>query len=299
MRVLVTGATGLIGRYAVRALHSRGFSVVAATRRGAPVPGADTTLSVDLLNRADTEHAVFATRATHLLHLAWHDAPQGRWTDRANLDWAVASINLVRSFAEAGGRRVVAAGSCAEYDWSLQPRLAETAPLRPATLYGAAKAASGSLLVAAASALDITLAWARIFFVYGPNEPEGRLLGDLVAGLRAGRTVDCTDGLQERDFLHASDVGAALAHVVSSDVAGPINLGSGRAVPVRDMIAAASRLLGKPELIRLGARIRPANDPPRIEADVARLAGLGFAPHFTLETGLADAVGAGRRPAPA
>lgn len=292
MRVLVTGATGFVGRHAVAALHARRCQVVAASRRGAAVPGADAAVAVDLLDRAATERALAAARATHLLHLAWHDVPQERWTSPANLDWTIATIDLVRAFAAAGGRRVVAAGSCAEYAWSSAAPLAESAPLEPATLYGAAKAATALLLTGAAATLGVAVAWARIFFVYGPGEPEGRLLGDLAAAARAGRRVDCTDGLQERDFLHAADVGAALAEIVVSDVAGPINVASGHAVPVRDLIEIVSRLVGRPGLARLGAKPRPPGDAARVEADITRLARIGFVPRFTLEAGLADALAA-------
>lgn len=286
MRVLLTGATGLIGRQCTAPLTDAGFEVIAASRRGAAVPGAE-ALALDLLDPGAVRAALAEARPTHLVHLAWHDSPQGRWTAPANLDWAAATLTLLRAFAEAGGTRAVCAGSCAEYGWD-RPVLAEDSPLKPATLYGAAKARAGQLALAGAGAMGLRLAWARIFFCYGPGEPPGRLLGDLVAGLRAGQQVDCTDGLQERDFLHTADIGRALAAILASPADGAVNIGSGRAVPVRDVIETAARLVGRPDLIRLGARPRPAGDPPRLEADATRLTTeVGFRPGFDLEAGLA------------
>lgn len=285
-RVLVTGATGLIGPHALAALIGAGFDVVTVGRR-APV-ASSRHLEADLLDATDRRAAVRTAGASHLLHLAWHGAAD-RWTGAANLDWAAATIGLVRDFADRGGRRALCVGSCAEYDWA-EPLLSEQSPLRPRTIYGKAKAATGTLLTGTAPALGITLAWARIFFCYGPDEPPGRLLGDLVRGLRQGQRVACTDGRQERDFLHAADVGRALAAVLVSPLDGAVNIGSGHATPVRQLIVTAAELMGRPDLIDLGARPRPADDPDRLVADVTRLATTGFTPRYDLWSGLADAI---------
>ncbi len=287
-RVLVTGGSGLIGRPTVLALKKAGFQVIALSR-GDPVSGADETLPGDILDPVARREAVRRARASHLLHLAWYSGeagdPRARWHAPANALWAAATLALVDEFAQAGGRRVVAVGSCAEYDWS-RPLLREDAPLSPASAYGRAKAETGRALLEAAPAQGLSLAWARLFFCYGPGEPAGRLLGDLLKGLAAGRPVACTDGLQERDFLHSHDIARALVTVLRSEHAGPINIGSGTAIRVRDLIDTAARLMGRPELIRLGELPRPASDPPRLVAEVTTLRALGFEPATDLESGV-------------
>lgn len=274
-RVLLTGATGLIGRQVVAPLEAAGVTVVAASRARGD----------DLL--ADPAAVVARAGADHLVHLAWAGGAKDRWSAAANLDWVGASLRLLGAFAAAGGRRAVMVGSCAEYDWSAGGRLAEDAALRPATLYGAAKTATGIAAIAGAPVLGVSLAWARVFFCYGPGEPEGRLFGDIIRGLAAGRAVDCTDGLQRRDFLHTADVGRALAMLLQSGVEGPVNIGSGRAVAVREVIAEIARRTGGEALVRLGARPRPAGDPALIEADVTRLFGeVGFRPRHDIASGI-------------
>jgi nucleoside-diphosphate-sugar epimerase len=295
-RILLTGATGLIGRQTIAPLKASGFTVVALTRGGKSVAGADETVAADLLDVGAMKAAVRSAAATHLVHLAWHDNIADRWTSPINVDWSAATLQLVRSFTEAGGRAAVVTGSCAEYDWKGDGLFSEGDRLGAASLYGKAKAATGSLLAAAAPAMGITLAWARIFFCYGPGEPPGRLVGDLIMGLSAGNIVECTDGRQKRDFLHTADIGRALATLADRGANGPVNIGSGKAVPVATVVETIARLMGRPELVRLGAQARLPDDPPCIEADVRRLTTeFGFRPAFDLESGLANVIQLERR----
>ena len=290
-RYLVTGANGFLGRHTVAALADAGHHVTALSRAGTPVPGAAEAVACDLLDREATAAILEATRPDRLIHLAWYADPRERWHTLANLDWLEATLALARAFAAAGGTRMVMGGSSAEYDWSGEAKLSETtSPLHPASLYGACKLAAGVALGAAAAKLGLRFAQARIFFCYGPGEPGGRLVQDLVAGFSERKRVACTDGLQQRDFLHAADIGRALAVLAASDVEGPINVASGEPVAVRDIVLALADLLDARECADLGAISRAADDPSCIYADVSRLRALGFTPRFDLASGLRDTV---------
>ncbi|PPB81572.1 nucleoside-diphosphate-sugar epimerase [Albidovulum inexpectatum] len=281
-RILVTGASGLIGRAVMRPLQRLGYDVVGLSRSG------DTALRGHLLR--DPEAAAEMAQADTLLHLAWADGPH-RMNDVANLNWVIATLRLLQAFAANGGKRAVLVGSCAEYDWALGGRFSEDSPLRPASVYGAAKAATGLAAMGAADALGVSLAWARPFFVYGAGEAEGRLLGDLVRGFRAGATIACSDGRQRRDYLHVDDLALALTQLLQSSVEGAVNIGSGRAIEVRELVLTAARLAGCDHLVHLGERPRPPGDPDVIEADIARLRdATGFEPRYDLESGLAAAL---------
>jgi nucleoside-diphosphate-sugar epimerase len=206
-----------------------------------------------------------------------------------NLDWLAASLRLARAFAAAGGTRMVTAGSCAEYDWS-HPLLDEaTTPLRPSTLYGTAKAALFATLTAAN--LGPSFAHARIFFPYGGPEKPGRLLPDVIAAVRSNRRVATTDGAQTRDFLHVDDCAAALATLLDSPVTGAVNIASGTARPLRQIIETAATLAGDASLIDWGARPRQPTEPAAMAAATRRLTDeVGFTPRISLEAGLAAMV---------
>ena len=161
------------------------------------------------------------SQPTHLLHLAWDARPGLFWTSTENLRWVAASLGLYLAFAASGGRRAVVAGSCAEYDWSHSELDEARTPLVPRTLYGEAKRALHTLLERAAAQSGVELAWGRLFFLYGPHEAEGRLVSDVARALLAGREARCSEGSQQRDFMHVADAGRAFAALVASDVTGP------------------------------------------------------------------------------
>lgn len=275
-RLLLTGATGYIGAATLAPLTARGFQIHDPRQHG-----------LDLL-KDDPAPLLAQLRPTHLLHLAWYAEPGKFWAAPQNLDWLAASLRLARAFAAAGGTRLVTAGSCAEYDWSY-PLLDEaTTPLKPATLYGTAKAALFTTLTAANLA---SYAHARIFFPYGGNEKPGRLLPDVIAAVRAGRRVATTDGAQTRDFLHVDDVGAALGALLDSPVTGAVNIASGTAHPLRQIIELAATLAGDASLIDWGARPRQPSEPAAMAAATRRLREeVGFTPTIGLESGIAAAV---------
>jgi nucleoside-diphosphate-sugar epimerase len=225
-----------------------------------------------------------------LLHLAWYTEPGKFWTAPENLDWVAASLFLYRTFLEAGGRRALFAGSCAEYDWSYSHLEEACTPANPRTLYGRAKNGLRDLVESYARLIGIEVAWGRVFFLYGPGEAPDRLVSDLIQSLSDGRPAKCTHGRQQRDFMHVSDAARAFATVLESSFCGPINIASGVCRPIADAIGIIGQLLGRPDLIRLGAREPPADDPPRLAADVKLLSRLGFRPDFDLEAGLAQTV---------
>ena len=290
-RVLVTGASGFVGRHSLGFLIERGYEVHAAARGAVPAPAAVRWHACDLLDDRAARDLCAAVRPSHLLHFAWYAVPGRFWSAPENLDWAAASLRLVRAFAANGGRRVVGAGSCAEYDWAHALLSPTSTPLAPRTLYGAAKNAVRACLAQAAGELGLDWAWGRLFFLYGPHEAAGRLISDVIAGLIAGRRVAVSAGLQERDFLHVEDAARAFVDLLDSAVVGPLNIASGEGVAVRDLVARIGALTGRGDLIDFGGRSTPPDAPPRLAADVgALMRDVGFAPRFDLAAGLAQTV---------
>jgi nucleoside-diphosphate-sugar epimerase len=288
-RVLVTGAGGFVGRPAVEALLIRGFEVHAISRHPAGLPDGVVAHAADLLDPAGFDGLLGKIRPTHLLHLAW-DVTPGRFSHAPeNLDWVAASLRLYRAFAASGGSRLVVAGTCMEYDWSFDLLDEATTPTRPGTLYGTAKDALHRILAVAAERDGVSMAWSRPFFMYGPREASKRLVPYVARALLHGEPALCGPGTAERDFMHVADVGGALAATLDSVHVGPVNIATGECVPIRTVVQTLANLIGRPDLVLLGARPAPKDEPPRLAARVTVLReSVGFTPRFALADGLAD-----------
>lgn len=290
--VLVTGASGFIGRQTLKPLIERGYRVHAVARRPAhgEAAGSVTWHACDLLAPGAAEALIATARPSHLLHLAWNTAPGQYWTAADNLDWVAASLRLYRAFSNAGGVRVVVGGTCAEYCWEA-PELDEiSTPLRPRTLYGTAKNSLRQLIEAQAGAGNgPSWAWGRTFFLFGPHEDHRRLVSGVMTSLLAGQPALCSHGRQQRDFMHVADVAAAFVALLDSPVVGPVNIASGRCRMVAEVVTMIAEMVGRPDLIRLGARPAPADEPLRLAAATHRLfQEVGFKPVFDLPAALAE-----------
>jgi len=281
-RLLLTGASGFIGSQAIGPLVQRGFEVHAVSSRETAGVARDDGIvwhRVDLLDPGVTRALVREVRPTHLLHFAWYAKHGEFWASSENLRWVEASLGLLRAFEEQGGRRAVIAGTCAEYDWSKVGRCVErSSPLAPQTLYGASKDALRRVAQAWAREREISLAWGRVFFVFGEREWPERLVPSVARAVLAGQPAPCSHGAQLRDFLHTADAAGAFVALLDSGVEGAVNIGSGQPVSIG-------------ELVRLGELPERPGEPLELSAEVTRLREeVGWTPTLTLEQGVELAV---------
>ena len=117
------------------------------------------------------------------------------------------------------------------------------------------------------------------------------MVASVITSLLAGREAPCTHGRQIRSFLHVEDVGAAFAALLASEVQGPVNIGSGDHISIAELLERLARIIGRPELLRLGARSAPPGEPARLVPDIGRLRDeVRWSPRWPLDEGLLDTV---------
>jgi nucleoside-diphosphate-sugar epimerase len=294
MRVLITGADGFVGARVVRLLLAHGHQCHAL------VQGGDTPRLIGLTGDLQThvgdlhDHARVAAllrtvRPEACLHAAWTTTPGVYLSSEDNLTMLSSSLALCRGLAALGCRRFVGLGTCFEYDTNVG-YLREDSPCAPRTLYGASKHALQTALLAWAPHTSMTVAWARLFFLYGPAEAPTRLVPQVIRSILDNRTAETSAGEQIIDLLHVDDVAAALTLLLERSETGVFNVASGDPVSVRTVVGRIASLLGRPELLHAGALPTRATDPTFVCASIERLRSLGFQPNFSLDEGLLDAI---------
>lgn len=287
MNVLVTGASGFLGRYVLASLRQQSIEVVAVGRRVPEGIASARFIEADLLAITDFAPLMAAAGASHLLHLAWYTEPGKYWTSPLNQRWVEASTRLVEAFCRAGGRRVVMAGTCAEYDWAHGSCREDATPLNPATPYGVAKDTTRRLAAGICEQHHVSCAWGRVFVPYGAGEADQRLVPSLIGVFQDRRPPFEVNASARRDFLHAADMAAGLTALVKAEVGGAYNVSSGQPTQIAEVVRTLAHLLGADPQTVMDLAVERPGEPASLVGENLKLKALGWQPRFALAEGLA------------
>jgi nucleoside-diphosphate-sugar epimerase len=298
MRAFVTGATGFLGSFLTRHLVEAGVQVTILRRPGsdpwriAPLLSTVTDLQGSLLDLDPLEPVLRKSHPDVVFHLAWQGVANHERNDEAQIDHNLASgLALFRLAGRLGCRAWVGLGSQAEYG-PQNKVLAEDAPTRPMTLYGAAKLAAYHLLGALARQSRTRFVWVRVFSAYGPGDHSHWMIPSLIQQLLEGKRPALTAGEQRWDFIHAQDVADALWRLGSCPAAeGVFNLGSGQAPTLRSTIETIRDLVHPGLPLGFGEIAYRPDQVMHLQADIGKLSNTtGWRPRISLCKGLSQTV---------
>lgn len=303
--VLVTGGAGYIGAQTCKALASAGYHPIvydnlvsghrAAVRWGPFIHG-------DIADRAALDAAIRQYRPQAAIHFAAHAhvgesiADPGKYY-RNNF---ASSLTLLEALRDGGVGKIVLSSTCAVYGEPSQLPITESTPTRPINPYGASKLMVEHMLADFARAHGLHWLALRYFNAAGDDfdgeigedhAPETRLVPLALEAASGGKPLTIfgidyptPDGTCIRDYIHVVDLAdahlRALAALDSGIASQPLNLGAGRGMSVREIIAMVEAVTGRVVDLRHGPR-RPG-DPPELVADARRAQDLlGWAAHYS------------------
>lgn len=256
-RVVVTGASGFVGSALVRVLSQRSEIEIQAGVRDVTVtiPGVDNVVVLDLTKHDTLYFELQKLEPDIIINAAAYGVvPEERDSERALAVNLAGALALLAAASQSGCQRFVQLGSCSEYG-DREGVVKEIDLPMPTGIYGSSKAAATILLQERGSSLGINVLVARLFNMWGENEPSHRVFPAIVSACQEGKPLSLTDGTQSKDFSYVGDVAewlVALSLLPDFPVAAVANVASGNSMPLREFVMRIAEWLGRPDLMRFG-----------------------------------------------
>jgi UDP-glucose 4-epimerase len=257
-RILVTGATGFVGKQVCRVLDERGFDVVALSR------SSSTTIKPWSLDASIEENLILLKNIDAIVHLAaylpknYEDLNQALPCYLAN---SLGTLNLLRASEQAGVSKFVFASTCAIYAPSLGETNEKSATIpERAAPYLASKLAAEAYVASDGFSTKMLTTTLRLASVYGPGMPNSGLLPACVQQLKTHGHFTVSDGNRYRtDLVHINDVIESIYSALNHSVCGTFNIASGLSISPYEVATTVARKLGIPIT---GITIAPATEKP-------------------------------------
>ncbi|MDQ6834792.1 MAG: NAD-dependent epimerase/dehydratase family protein [Actinomycetota bacterium] len=280
-RVLVTGGSGFIGRHVVSELSADGAQIRVVDLQPHPDPKVEVVIG-DIADPEVLKHA-FHGGFESIVHLAavtsvLRSLEHPELTYRTNVAGTAA---LLQAGREAGASSLAFASTNAVTGPMDSPKISEAATLKPLTPYGSTKAAGEMLMSAYTASFGLRCACIRLTNVYGPGmQAKDSIVARLMRAIRLGTTFEIYgDGNQLRDYVHVSDVVAAMRLGLTSEAwAGPTVIGSGSSLSVHQVVDAVRDVSGAELPVRHVAA-KPG-EMPAVIVDPGRAHAAGWSPQY-------------------
>lgn len=298
-KLVVTGATSMIGVALIEAALERGCDLIyAVVRRDCqklfrlPADGRVKVIPCDL-DQYEKLPELIGEPCDVFYHFAWNGTGAAR--DNSICGQAeniLYSLNALHAAKGLGCRMFVGSGSQAEYGKTRLEKIDQASPIAPFSAYGVAKYAAGRLARMEADKLEIACVWARVFSVYGKYDKDTSMVASAIKKFLNHEVPDFTAGTHKWDYLYSADAGRAF-YMIGENAPGSAVycVGSGEARPLAEFITEMRDAVDPTLEIGLGRIPYPQDGPLEICADISTLrADTGWSPHVDFEQGIKEYV---------
>ncbi len=266
MKIIVTGATGFVGRHVVDMLYRRGHVVTAVARSKSQVelfnyPSSSVKYIFSDIYTDVRPILNLISDVDSVIHLAWAGLPNYNSISHITEN-LVGNFSFISSLISAGCRQILITGTCLEYGMQYGA-LTEDAPTFPNNPYALAKDTLRKSLDMMRKNNPFCLQWARLFYMYGQGQNPRSLIAQLDHAIDTGQSEFLMSGGEQlRDYLSVSDVSEMLVNLFEHpEWDGITNVCSGAPISVRSLVEQHIAMRGAQITLRLGAYPYPDYEP--------------------------------------
>ena len=238
MKVIVTGASGFIGKSLIKELYKHDIEVIAIVRNRNKIPElGDSIKIIEMdLSHPTSEFFDIIEPSVSLVHLAWNGLKNYESIEHIEKELPM-HYNFLKSIIRLGVKNIVVTGTCFEY--GLQSgKLSEEFDTKPNNPYAFAKDTLRKKLQFLQSGSDFNLTWIRPFYIYGDEQPDNALYSQLRLAVQRGDLLfNMSGGEQLRDYLAVEKVAEYIVKIsLQNEVNGIINCCSGKPVSIKSLV---------------------------------------------------------------
>ncbi|HTE34456.1 MAG TPA: NAD(P)-dependent oxidoreductase [Chryseolinea sp.] len=277
MKVLVTGASGFIGRHLIGSLLKIGHSVFASSTSALKASKFEWFPNVSFIEYRigeaydDRDLYSFFEEPDVLIHLAWDGLPDFKGLHHLERNLP-AHLNFLGNLINNGLTDLTITGTCLEYGL-VEGELNENMPSQPVVAYAVAKDRLRESIQLIGSAVALDFKWVRLFYMYGEGQHPKSLIPQLDRAIENGDLdFDMSGGEQLRDYLPVAEVGKLLCKIgLQSEVTGIINCCSGKPISVKRFVESYMSSIGSNIRLNLGVYPYPDYEPMAFWGNTGKL----------------------------
>ena len=290
-RILLTGATGVVGSAIVRQTARQDYDITCIIRkkseRAKNIP-AQKNVKIIECNIDEYNSLELKDKYDVFIHLGWANTSVGGRDDVGvqlkNIEY---TLDAVRLGKRCGCAVFIGAGSQAEYGIQ-DVDLTSDLPVNPESGYGIAKYAAGKLSAILCSQLGMRFNWMRILSVYGENDGKNTLISYVVRELKDGHCPELTKCEQIWDYLNCYDAAKAFLAVAEKGIDGKIYpLGSGKGMFLSEYLEIIRDIVNPGVELKFGKKDYYPHQSMHLVADISELTkDTGWKPEIKFEDGI-------------
>lgn len=264
MRIVVTGATGFLGRILMCKLARDGVEVIGVSRHRSPG-------LVQVASYAD------APGGDVLVHLA--EASDRRWVEANGAYYEQMAFETLDSLLEKGFDRVVYPSSAVLYGDQRKTLRCVEEPVHIVDAYTRLKYTSEQAVLKRKGVV------ARLVNLYGPGMSKDNVLSAILKQIPLDCPIRVLDTTPKRDFLWIEDAAEALAAMSLGKTSGTFNVGTGLCTSILELARIVLSAAGQTE--RMVESLHQGTGQSHLAVDIAQtVAEFGWQPTTTLQEGI-------------